>query len=93
MTICIGEVMVMQQYQELCADMATGAIASVDQLVNAPSVRPRYEQTDPGPEEWQDRLRTLQQWVCELLIKNQQLRMSLELARAMENTGQDKRNL
>ena len=29
------------------------------------------------PDEWQMRLRSLQQWVCELLIKNQQLRMAL----------------
>jgi len=28
-------------------------------------------------EEWQIQLRSLQQWVCQLLIKNQQLRMAL----------------
>lgn len=28
-------------------------------------------------EEWETRLRTLQEWICELLIKNQQLRMEL----------------
>ena len=28
-------------------------------------------------EEWQQRLRSLQEWVSELLIKNEQLRMSL----------------
>jgi len=28
-------------------------------------------------EEWQSRLRSLQQWICELLIKNQQLRLAL----------------
>jgi len=28
-------------------------------------------------EEWQARLQGLQEWICELLIKNQQLRMAL----------------
>jgi hypothetical protein len=30
--------------------------------------------TEDSHEEWQSRLRSLQQWICELLIKNQQLR-------------------
>jgi hypothetical protein len=31
-----------------------------------------------GPEkEWRQRLRSLEEWICELLIQNQQLRMSL----------------
>ena len=29
------------------------------------------------PEDWETRLRSLQDWICELLIKNQQLRMAL----------------
>lgn len=29
------------------------------------------------PEEWQLQLRNLQEWICELLIRNQQLRMAL----------------
>lgn len=37
-----------------------------------------------GPEEWQDQLKSLQQWVCELLITNQQLRMALESTMAQE---------
>jgi hypothetical protein len=43
------------------------------------------EEMARGPEEWQDKLRSLQQWVCELLIKNQELRMALESATAPEN--------
>jgi hypothetical protein len=31
-------------------------------------------------EEWQQRLWNLQEWICHLLIKNQQLRMLLDLA-------------
>jgi len=33
-------------------------------------------------EEWQSRLRSLQDWICQLLIKNQQLRMALSEAQA-----------
>jgi hypothetical protein len=35
-------------------------------------------QSESAQEEfWQDRMRSLEQWICELLIKNQQLRMSI----------------
>ena len=40
-------------------------------------------------EEWQTRLRSLEQWICELLIKNQQLRwalMEMEQLKSMSNT-------
>jgi hypothetical protein len=33
-------------------------------------------------EEWQPRLRSMQEWICQLLIKNQQLRMALMEAQA-----------
>jgi hypothetical protein len=33
--------------------------------------------TDNPHEEWQSQLRSLQQWICELLIKNQELRWAL----------------
>ena len=33
-------------------------------------------------EDWEIRLRSLQNWICELLIKNQQLRMALMEAKA-----------
>jgi hypothetical protein len=36
---------------------------------------------------WQIRLCSLQQWVCELLIKNQQLRMALTEVKAKEQQG------
>ena len=39
---------------------------------------------DNPRQEWQDELRSLQQWVCELLIKNQQLRMALMEMKAKE---------
>ena len=43
-------------------------------------------------DDWRIRLRNLQEWICELLIKNQQLRMALidTEARALEyDDGQD----
>ena len=49
----------------------------------------QYEEPARGPEEWQDHLRSLEQWVCELLIKNQELRMALESATAQEEEAQD----
>jgi hypothetical protein len=49
---------------------------------------PQCEEPTRGPEEWQKLLNSLQQWVCELLIKNQELRMALESA-AQEKGKQD----
>ena len=41
-------------------------------------VRPQYEQPgDEREEQWSKSLRGLQEWICELLIQNQELRMSL----------------
>ena len=48
----------------------------------------QYEEPTQGPEEWQKLLNSLQQWVCELLIKNQKLRMALESA-AQEKEKRD----
>ena len=50
---------------------------------------PQYEEPTRGPEEWQKLLNSLQQWVCELLIKNQELRMALESAAAQEKEKRD----
>jgi hypothetical protein len=85
MTICIGDVMAAQQRQEPFTQAPAGPIAPVQRLTGAPVEGLRHEQPGQGlEEEWQDRLRSLQQLICELLIKNQQLRMSLELAKAPE---------
>jgi len=43
-------------------------------------------------EEWQNRLRSLQDWVCQLLIKNQQLRMALMEAQAKKVREADEVN-
>ena len=47
------------------------------------------EEMARGTEEWQEKLRSLQQRVCELLIKNQELRMALQSATAQEEEAQD----
>lgn len=58
-------------------------------MLRSASFRNRCEEPARVPEEWQDRLRSLEQWVCELLIKNQKLRMALESARAQEEERPD----
>jgi hypothetical protein len=40
--------------------------------------------TEDSLEEWQSLLRSLQQWICELLIKNQQLRLALMEMKELE---------
>jgi hypothetical protein len=42
-------------------------------------------------EDWQTSFRGLQQWICELLIKNQQLRMALMDMKSREQEGADGR--
>lgn len=44
-------------------------------------------------QEWHDRLSRLEQWISELLIKNEQLRMSLRLAVSTEQQDQDGRHV
>jgi hypothetical protein len=82
-TIWIGDVMTGQQSEE---SFTRAAIAGL-----------RCEQPDQGSErgfeeEWQRSLRSLQQFICELLLKNQQLRMSLEAALAQIRRDQDERS-
>jgi hypothetical protein len=83
-----GDVMTTQQRQEPFGQAPTDTIASLQRLMSAPVSGLRHQQLDRGPggpeEQWQDHLRILQQWICELLFKNQQLRMSLEAALAPE---------
>jgi len=71
-TIYIRDVMAVHQREE--------------PFVHAPLGTALPDQT--REEEWQERLRCAQQWICELLIKNQQLRMSLESAKARERGDQ-----
>jgi hypothetical protein len=50
-------------------------ISEVRLLASAHVPEPKDEQPGHGSEEWHDRLRGLEQWICELLIENQRLRM------------------
>jgi hypothetical protein len=77
--------MAAQQRREPFAQAPAFAFASVQRLTGAPDAGRLHEQPYQRlEEEWQDRLRSLQQWICELLLKNQQLRMLLESAEAPE---------
>ena len=57
--------------------------------VTVPVDRVRNPEAEDSQEEWQTQLRSLEQWICELLIKNQQLRwalMEMEQLKSMSNT-------
>ena len=56
--------------------------------------RDKAQKKDRGLEaEWQEKLRSLEQWICELLIKNQRLRMSLEATMTSERGDRDASNV
>jgi hypothetical protein len=80
-----GDVMTSLQPQECFAMAHSGPVLRLPRSVNTSVAGSRFEEPNQQPnwdpeEEWQNRLRSLQHWICELLINNQQLRMSLELA-------------
>lgn len=58
-------------------DESEDCTSQVRRLTNAHVLELKHEQPDQGSEELHDRLRTLEQWICELLIENQRLRMLL----------------
>jgi hypothetical protein len=60
---------------EPLTDESEGCISEVRQLASADVPVLKHEQPDQGSEGWHDRLRVLEQWICELLIENQRLRM------------------
>jgi hypothetical protein len=49
--------------------------------------------TGDSLEEWQSQLRGLQQWLCELLIVNQQLRWALKDMKQLEPTETEGRKV
>jgi hypothetical protein len=70
--------MATQQYQEPFVHAHAETIEPVQDLRNASVAGLRHEEPDHGLEaEWPERLRSLQRCICELLIKNQELRMAL----------------
>jgi len=51
--------------------------ASAQRQTDALEPRMQYEEPGQEREEWRQSLHSLRGWICELLIKNQELRMSL----------------
>jgi hypothetical protein len=71
--------MAAQPYQEPFAHAHARTIEPMQRSRSASVAGLRHEQPHQGlEEEWHERLRSLQHCICELLIKNQQLRMALE---------------
>jgi hypothetical protein len=66
----------------IAAVQRPGTIASVGSPVSV--VAPPEWTMEGLPEEWQVRFRSLREWICQLLIKNQQLRMALMEMKARE---------
>ena len=62
---------------EPLTDESEDCISKVRHLASAHVPGVKHEHPDQGSEEWHDRLRALEQWICELLIENQRLRMLL----------------
>ena len=63
---------------EPLTDDSEECISEVRRLASAHVPGLKHEQPGQGSEEWHDRLQVLEQWICELLIENQRLRMSIE---------------
>jgi hypothetical protein len=66
-----------QQRESLAPSVAHAA--SAQRPTDAVEAGPQQKAPDEEREEqWGQRLRGLQEWICELLIQNQELRMSLQ---------------
>jgi hypothetical protein len=93
-TIRIGNVMASQMRQEHFAHSNSGAIALKQATERVLTERHAHEEWMRRIEEaWQGHLATLQQCVCELLLKNQQLRMALKAANEPEQGYENAGNL
>ncbi len=89
-----GDVMATQNRQELFAQTNSGAISPEQWTKRSLTERHGHEEWKQRIEEdWQNNLETLQQYVCELLRKNQQLRMALRAADEPERGCGDVINL
>lgn len=89
MSICIGDVMNTKQSQKPFGKAGAWSITPLQRPESRVIEGPQYEEPARGPEEWQNLLNSLQQWVCELLIKNQELRMALEAVATQETEKRD----
>ena len=83
-----------EQHQEPLLQVLLSSIAPVERAANTLIAGFRRERPKTElAEDSEDRMGSLQQQICELLIKNQQLRMSLELANAADREEQDDRSV
>jgi hypothetical protein len=81
MTTHFGDFMTDQQSQKPLVQSSSSDIELGHGLAGAPAAGRRQGEWERGQEkEWECRLRDLQYCICELLIKNQQLRWLLESA-------------
>ena len=93
----IGDVMAAQKYREPFTEITqtnSGVISVERGAKRALSERRRHEDWKQLIEEdWQSHFDRLQQCVCELLLKNQQLRMALMAADERDRAYRDAVNL
>jgi hypothetical protein len=79
-----------RQHRESRAPLP-GYSVSAQHQADAAEARPQYE--DPGQEreeDWRRSLHSLQECICELLIRNQELRMSLLDSATIHQSGDTK---
>jgi hypothetical protein len=78
---CIGDGMTARQRQEPLVQSHSSVTRLRSGLAGVRIMEEWHGRLDDAPgEEWRERLRSSQQYICELLIENQQLRMSLSSA-------------
>jgi hypothetical protein len=81
MAIALGGFMADQQRQEALTQSSPGNIESARSFTSASAAKWQQEKWDRELEkEYEAHLRNLRQYICELLIKNQQLRWLVESA-------------
>jgi hypothetical protein len=92
--------MLAEQRHEPFAPPRVGTSLTEGRLTDELSTGLRHAQRDEAQKEergleaeWQEKLRSLEQWICELLIKNQRLRMSLEPTMTSERGDRDASNV
>ena len=89
-TTHMGDVMANQTRQEHFAQTTFGVISPDQSTEKAFIERHRHEEWAQEIEEaWQGHLATLQRYVCDLLLENQQLRMTLTTANQPERRRGD----
>ena len=93
-TVRIGDVMATQRRQAHFAQTNSEAIANEQSTDRLHMERHGHDEwTQRIEEAWQGHLETLQQCLCELLLKNQQLRMALTAENGPERKHRNAGNL